>query len=158
MKTFNSIFRVLKFHVRTFKEDNEGYMVLVYILHMIISGSIPLAAVILPKYIIDAISANDINKTIMRCLVKNLAMFGLGLYIYAGEDLPEEPPEPKIDATKVKALHTLLTSKGITDEQKKEYLKVKFGLESSKDLTMKQYKEMTDYVKKKPDVKKEEVK
>lgn len=32
----------------------------------------------------------DINKTIMRCLVKNLAMFGLGLYIYAGEDLPVE--------------------------------------------------------------------
>lgn len=31
----------------------------------------------------------DVNKTIMRCLVKNLAMFGLGLYIYAGEDLPE---------------------------------------------------------------------
>jgi hypothetical protein len=30
----------------------------------------------------------DINKTIMRCLVKNLAMFGLGHYIYAGEDLP----------------------------------------------------------------------
>ena len=32
----------------------------------------------------------DVNKTIMRCLVKNLAMFGLGLYIYAGEDLPED--------------------------------------------------------------------
>lgn len=32
----------------------------------------------------------DVNKTIMRCLVKNLAMFGLGLYIYSGEDLPEE--------------------------------------------------------------------
>lgn len=31
----------------------------------------------------------DVNKTIMRCLVKNLAMFGLGLYIYSGEDLPE---------------------------------------------------------------------
>lgn len=31
----------------------------------------------------------DVNKAIMRCLVKNLAMFGLGLYIYAGEDLPE---------------------------------------------------------------------
>ena len=30
----------------------------------------------------------DINKSIMRCLTKNLAMFGLGLYIYAGEDLP----------------------------------------------------------------------
>ena len=36
----------------------------------------------------------DINKTIMRCLVKNLAMFGLGLYIYAGEDLPIELGEP----------------------------------------------------------------
>lgn len=32
----------------------------------------------------------EINKTIMRCLTKNLAMFGLGLYIYAGEDLPED--------------------------------------------------------------------
>lgn len=33
----------------------------------------------------------EVNKTIMRCLTKNLAMFGLGLYIYAGEDLPESP-------------------------------------------------------------------
>jgi len=32
----------------------------------------------------------DINTAIMRCLTKNLAMFGLGLYIYAGEDLPEQ--------------------------------------------------------------------
>ena len=31
----------------------------------------------------------DVNKAIMRCLTKNIAMFGLGLYIYAGEDLPE---------------------------------------------------------------------
>jgi len=38
---------------------------------------------------IEAATMFDINKTIMRCLVKNLAMFGLGLYIYAGEDLPE---------------------------------------------------------------------
>lgn len=40
-------------------------------------------------------SMYDINKTIMRCLVKNLAMFGLGLYIYSGEDLPEELKEDK---------------------------------------------------------------
>lgn len=38
---------------------------------------------------VEAATMFDINKTIMRCLVKNLAMFGLGLYIYAGEDLPE---------------------------------------------------------------------
>lgn len=47
---------------------------------------------------VQAATMFDINKTIMRCLVKNLAMFGLGLYIYAGEDLPEaeqtEKPAP----------------------------------------------------------------
>lgn len=45
------------------------------------------------KYIdkkVDAATMFDINKTLMRCLVKNLAMFGLGLYIYAGEDMPEQ--------------------------------------------------------------------
>ena len=39
---------------------------------------------------VDAATMFDINKAIMRCLAKNIAMFGLGLYIYAGEDLPEE--------------------------------------------------------------------
>lgn len=38
----------------------------------------------------------DVNKTVMRCLVKNLAMFGLGLYIYAGEDLPEGEETPQL--------------------------------------------------------------
>jgi hypothetical protein len=38
---------------------------------------------------VEAYTMFDVNKTIMRCLVKNLAMFGLALYIYAGEDLPE---------------------------------------------------------------------
>ena len=42
---------------------------------------------------VEAASMFDINKTIMRCLVKNLAMFGLGLYIYAGEDIPEKMVE-----------------------------------------------------------------
>ena len=42
---------------------------------------------------VEGISMFDINKTIMRCLVKNLAMFGLGLYIYSGEDLPEDIKE-----------------------------------------------------------------
>lgn len=39
---------------------------------------------------VDAATMFDVNKAIMRCLAKNIAMFGLGLYIYAGEDLPEE--------------------------------------------------------------------
>lgn len=44
---------------------------------------------------VEAATMFDINKAIMRCLVKNFAMFGLGLYIYAGEDLPEESDEEK---------------------------------------------------------------
>ena len=47
---------------------------------------------------VDAATMTDINKTIMRCLVKNLAMFGLGLYIYAGEDLPEVEQEEQKQA------------------------------------------------------------
>lgn len=38
---------------------------------------------------VEAATMFDINTGIMRCLVKNIGMFGLGLYIYAGEDLPE---------------------------------------------------------------------
>ena len=46
----------------------------------------------------------DINTAIMRCLTKNIAMFGLGLYIYAGEDLPEESEERKAKEEEKKVL------------------------------------------------------
>ena len=36
--------------------------------------------------------AAAINKSRMRCLVKTIAMHGIGLYIYAGEDLPDVDP------------------------------------------------------------------
>ena len=42
---------------------------------------------------VEPMTVFDVNKTVMRCLVKNLAMFGLGLYIYAGEDLPQDIKE-----------------------------------------------------------------
>ncbi|MGU3372815.1 Sak single strand annealing protein [Bacillus mycoides] len=38
---------------------------------------------------IEKPNAFDINKTTKRCLVKAIALHGLGLYVYAGEDLPE---------------------------------------------------------------------
>ncbi len=43
----------------------------------------------------------QINTSIQRCLVKAIALHGLGLYIYAGEDLPEqrEPTEDEINAS-----------------------------------------------------------
>lgn len=43
---------------------------------------------------IEKVDAFNVNTAIMRCLTKALAMFGLGLYIYAGEDLPEEEAKP----------------------------------------------------------------
>lgn len=41
------------------------------------------------KFKVPAATMCDINKAIMRCLVKNLSMFGLGLYIYREKDLPD---------------------------------------------------------------------
>jgi hypothetical protein len=37
----------------------------------------------------------DVNKAIQRATVKAIALHGLGLYIYAGEDLPEGEEKPK---------------------------------------------------------------
>jgi len=42
---------------------------------------------------IKAPNARDISDARMRCLVKCIAMFGLGLYIYAGEAIPETEKE-----------------------------------------------------------------
>jgi len=48
--------------------------------------------------VVEPATMFDVNKALMRCLAKNLAMFGLGLYIYAGEDLPEgEEVEKEVD-------------------------------------------------------------
>ena len=60
----------------------------------------------------EAADMFDINKTIMRCLVKNIAMFGLGLYIYAGEDLPES------EKTKSKVPESLFIDISQTTEEK----------------------------------------
>jgi hypothetical protein len=52
---------------------------------------------------VEAATTFDINKTIMRCLVKNLAMFGMGIYIYAGEDLPDAESSSTATITPVEA-------------------------------------------------------
>lgn len=39
---------------------------------------------------LDAVTSTDVNKAIQRSLTKAIARHGLGLYIYAGEDLPED--------------------------------------------------------------------
>ena len=65
----------------------------------------------------------DINKTIMRCLTKNFAMFGLGLYIYAGEDLPEEEQNKKITEEQIKQVKKIVAEDKI--EEMLTYYKVK---------------------------------
>lgn len=44
---------------------------------------------------LDQLTSFDVNKAIQRSLTKAVARHGLGLYIYAGEDLPEEEKKEK---------------------------------------------------------------
>lgn len=86
----------------------------------------------------------NVNKTIMRCLVKNLAMFGLGLYIYAGEDLPDEkpveeaPPTPSpLDSviTEIDTVAKDLPTKGVAKAKIGETIKEVCGTPNYKKIT-----------------------
>ena len=115
---------------------------------------------------VDAATMFDVNKTIMRCLVKNLAMFGLGLYIYAGEDLPEVEVEEqktaqevakkkleKIDSVQLNALKEILAGNGIDEKTVLDLYK----LESLADVTNQKYENIQYHledIKKKQEEKK----
>ena len=45
---------------------------------------------------LDMITSMDVNKAIQRSLTKAVARHGLGLYIYAGEDLPEDSKDENL--------------------------------------------------------------
>ena len=81
---------------------------------------------------IDRITSTDVNKTIQRSLTKAVARHGLGLYIYAGEDLPdgneaevEKIKGTKIGAAKVKALKSKIDADGIDTDKLLTLYKVK---------------------------------
>ena len=69
---------------------------------------------------LDKVTSMDVNKAIMRCLAKCIALHGLGLYIYAGEDLPEDegsateprPPMPLPETQGQNELHFICTECG----------------------------------------------
>jgi len=72
----------------------------------------------------------DINTAIMRCFVKNIAMFGLGLSLYFGEDLPsikELKQEIQTEGIVLNVIYKL-ENKQLTDIEK-----VKSWVEASKD-------------------------
>lgn len=111
---------------------------------------------------VDAATMFDVNKTIMRCLVKNLAMFGLGLYIYAGEDLPEVEVEElktaqevakkkleKIDESQLKELRSILSANGIEEQT---VLKL-YGGKSLEDITNQKYDNILSHIE---DIKKKQ--
>lgn len=45
----------------------------------------------------DDVTSFDVNKAIQRSLTKAVARHGLGLYVYAGEDLPEDDPLREVE-------------------------------------------------------------
>lgn len=83
----------------------------------------------IPKNVEPATMA-EISNTIMRCLTKNLAMFGLGHYVYAGEDLPKDvneiinpvpPPHPDEPVEKEKyGTGEILLTKEVVDKTIKD--------------------------------------
>ena len=102
---------------------------------------------------VDPATMFDINKTIMRCLVKNLAMFGLGLYIYSGEDLPEsEPPKPatdiQINGIK-KEIERMAELAGIAYEKAEKGILTHLNIAKKlKDITNEEYGTMLGYINK----------
>ena len=91
-------------------------------------------------------TAFDINTSIQRCLVKAIALHGLGLYVYAGEDLPngEEAPQPKavpiqrqrlITIGQQRFLEKLLVEAGWTEARLLDY----FGIQSTAELPMAEF-------------------
>lgn len=50
----------------------------------------------------ENLNSNYISNSIMRCLAKNIALFGIGLNVYEGEDIPEESEDMSIITKKNK--------------------------------------------------------
>ena len=91
---------------------------------------------------LENVTSFDVNKSIQRSLTKALARHGLGLYLYAGEDLPEIEIE-KISAKDAKILQNVVKN---FDEPDKLYatLLKRYNVQSFKELTVKQRVEILE--------------
>lgn len=67
----------------------------------------------------------DINTSIQRCLVKAIALHGLGLYIYAGEDLPESARPETLSAEQQAAIQSKISEIGGNLDRLLAYFKVR---------------------------------
>tara|TARA_R110000787_G_scaffold266801_1_gene373032 strand:+ start:211 stop:759 length:549 start_codon:yes stop_codon:yes gene_type:complete len=68
-------------------------------------------------------TTRDVSDARMRCLVKCIAMFGLGIYIYAGEDLPEATKTMEVSADQAAEIKALLELAGADVKQFLAYFK-----------------------------------
>jgi hypothetical protein len=57
---------------------------------------------------LDQLTSFDVNKAIQRSLTKACARHGLGLYIYAGEDLPEADLAPMTGERRAKSISEIV--------------------------------------------------
>ena len=76
-------------------------------------------------------SCDDISDSRMRCFTKNMAMFGLGYYIYQGEGLPKDKPQT-ITPDQARQIIDLMTQ---TDTAKNAFCK-HFGIASVDEMPL----------------------
>ena len=99
----------------------------------------------------DAVTSFDVNKAIQRSLTKAIARHGLGLYIYAGEDLPEEestaPRQTAVDGQITPATAEAIKSLIIKGYLSIEGLYKRYGARSVDGLTEAQAREIMAQVK-----------
>jgi hypothetical protein len=99
----------------------------------------------------DQVTSFDVNKAIQRSLTKAVARHGLGLYIYAGEDLPEnldaplEAPKPEYDRKAAElACFTALGLNRANREDVQSFGQMVKSLKAGKVIPEKTLTEMTD--------------
>ena len=108
---------------------------------------------------LDKITSFDVNKAIQRSLTKACARHGLGLYVYAGEDLPEEsseqkekpvdipaspvdiPASPVITDTQIKFIDAEMKALGLSERQILAQIKEGYNVQmaSIAEITQEQY-------------------
>lgn len=72
--------------------------------------------------LLDKVTSFDVNKAIQRSLTKAVARHGLGLYIYAGEDLPDAADEEKRPAASKPAVQAAPQPKAISIDVLNKYI------------------------------------
>ena len=102
---------------------------------------------------VEKVTSTDVNKTIQRSLTKAVARHGLGLYIYAGEDLPEAEREEeeakvkqkameKLNKTELSAVKKAVANNGYNEPKICEFFKI----EKLEDMTVGQLRQFNEMI------------